>query len=94
MYEIIEAELKGVQQALHSSHTVSTTPPSSEGTVLGDKPAQLLRKVDATEARLCRVQKEKQKVALKKEKEEAREQHWVVQQEKEDIQAYFVEDRE
>jgi hypothetical protein len=41
MYERIEAELKGVQQALYSSHAVSTVPPSSEGTKLGDEPAQL-----------------------------------------------------
>jgi hypothetical protein len=30
MYERIEAELKGVQQALHSSRAVSTAPPPSE----------------------------------------------------------------
>jgi hypothetical protein len=34
MYERIEAELKGVQQALYSSRAVSTAPPSSEGTEL------------------------------------------------------------
>jgi hypothetical protein len=41
MYERIEVELKGVQQALYSSRAVSTTPPSSEGRELGDEPTQL-----------------------------------------------------
>jgi hypothetical protein len=41
MYKIIEAELKGVQQALYSSCTVSTTSPSSKGTKLGDEHSQL-----------------------------------------------------
>jgi hypothetical protein len=41
MYERIEEEIKWVQQALHSIHAVSTAPPSSEGTKLGDEPAQL-----------------------------------------------------
>jgi hypothetical protein len=41
MYDRIEAEMKGVQQALYSSHAVSTAPPSSEGIELGDEPAQL-----------------------------------------------------
>jgi hypothetical protein len=31
MYDKIEAELKGVQQALYSSRAVSTAPSSSEG---------------------------------------------------------------
>jgi hypothetical protein len=38
MYDWIEAELKGVQQALYSSYKVSTLPPSSEGIELGDEP--------------------------------------------------------
>jgi hypothetical protein len=41
MYERIEAELRGVQQALHSSRAVSTVPPPSEETELGDEPTQL-----------------------------------------------------
>jgi hypothetical protein len=32
MYERIEAELKGVQEALYSNRAVPTVPPSSEGT--------------------------------------------------------------
>jgi hypothetical protein len=60
MYERIEAKLKGVQQSLHSSRAVSTAPPSSEGTKLGDEPPQLRRIVDVTEAHLHRVQEEKE----------------------------------
>jgi hypothetical protein len=41
MYEIIEEEIKGVHQALYSSHRVSTVPSSSEGTKLRDEPTQL-----------------------------------------------------
>jgi hypothetical protein len=37
MYEKIEAELKGVQQVLYSNCAMSTAPPSSEGTELGDE---------------------------------------------------------
>jgi hypothetical protein len=59
MYERIEAELKGVHQALYSSCVVSTTPPSSEGIDLGDEPAQLCRIADVTEAHLHHVQEEK-----------------------------------
>jgi hypothetical protein len=60
MYDRIEAELKGVQQALYSSHAVSTAPPSSEGIELGDEPAQLRRIADSTEAHLHHVQEEKE----------------------------------
>jgi hypothetical protein len=52
MYEKIQAELRGVQQALHSSHAVSTVPPPSEETELGDDPTQLCRLADATKAHL------------------------------------------
>jgi hypothetical protein len=61
MYEIIEADMKGVQQALHSRHAMSTAPPSSEGTELGDEPAQLRQILDATEALLHHIQEEKEK---------------------------------
>jgi DNA anti-recombination protein RmuC len=96
MYDRIEAELKGVQQALYSSHAVSTAPSSSEGIEVGDEPAQLRRLADATEARLHRVQEEKEQAteALKQAKEEALEKHRVAQQEKDDLQAKFEEDRE
>jgi hypothetical protein len=41
MYDIIEAELKGVQQAIYLSHVVSIVSSSSEGVELGDEPTQL-----------------------------------------------------
>ena len=59
MYERIEAELRGVQQALHSSCTVSTVPPLSEEIELGDEPTQIHRIVDATESHLRCMQEEK-----------------------------------
>jgi hypothetical protein len=55
MYNRIEVELQGVQQALQSSRVVSTAPGEPE---LGDEPAQLHRLVDTVEARLRRVQEE------------------------------------
>jgi hypothetical protein len=60
MYDKIESEMKGVQQDLYSSRAVSTAPPSSEGTKLGDEPAQIRIIADATEAHLHRVQEEKE----------------------------------
>jgi hypothetical protein len=59
MYDIIEVELRGVHQALQSSHTVSTAPLPSEEPELGDEPTQLRRLVDATEALLRHAQEEK-----------------------------------
>jgi hypothetical protein len=95
MYERIEAELKGVQHALYSSCAVFVALLSSGGIEVRDEPAQLHRLADATEAHLRRVQEEKEKAtkALKQAKEEALEQRWVVQQEKDDLQAKFEEDR-
>jgi hypothetical protein len=95
MYEIIESELKGVQKALHSRHVVSTMPPSSEGTELGEEPSQLRQIVDVTKSHVRRVHEEKELAteSFKKEKEEEREQCQVAQQEKYDIQARFAEDR-
>jgi hypothetical protein len=59
MYEIIEAQLRGVQQALHSSCAVSTSPPPSEEIELGDELSQLCKIVDATKTHLRRVGKKK-----------------------------------
>jgi hypothetical protein len=59
MYDRIEVELRGVQQALQSSRAVSTAPPPSEEPELGDEPAQLRRLADVTEAHLRRAQAEK-----------------------------------
>jgi hypothetical protein len=58
MYDRIEVELRGVQQALQSSHIVSTVPPPSEAPELGDEPTQLHRLADATEAHLHHAQEE------------------------------------
>jgi hypothetical protein len=55
MYDRIEIELRGVQQALHSNHAVSSAAPPSDEIELGDEFAQLHRIVDATEACLRRV---------------------------------------
>jgi hypothetical protein len=41
MYDKIEAEMKGVQQALYSRRTMFTASSSSEGVELGDDPTQL-----------------------------------------------------
>jgi len=58
MYDRIEVELWGVQQALQSSRAVSTAPLLSGEPELGDEPAQLWRLADATEAHLCCAQEE------------------------------------
>jgi hypothetical protein len=55
MYDRVEAELKGVQQALYSSCAVSIVPLPSEGIELGDEPAQLRRIEDVTKAHLHHV---------------------------------------
>jgi hypothetical protein len=52
MYDRIESELRGVQQALYSNNVVSTAPPPSKEPELGDEPAQLHRIADVTEAHL------------------------------------------
>jgi hypothetical protein len=95
MFDRIEVELKGVQQALYSSRAVSTASLSSRGIEVGDEPAQLCRLADSIEARLRWVQEEKEQAteALKQSKEEALEQHRVAQQEKDDLQVKFAEDK-
>jgi len=77
MYDRIEAELKGVQQALQSSRIVSTAPPPSKEPELGDELDQLCRIVGATEAHLRRASKEKEQatLALKQAQDEIVEQH-------------------
>ena len=52
MQDRIETELRGVQQALHSSRAVSTMPPPPEEPDLGDEFAQLCRIADATQDHL------------------------------------------
>jgi hypothetical protein len=87
MLDRIEAELKGVQQALYSSRAVSTTPLSVGDIEVGDKPAHLCILTDSAEARLCHVQDKKEQAteALRQEKEEAIEKCWVAQQKKDDL---------
>jgi hypothetical protein len=58
MYNRIEVELQGVQQALQSSRTVSTAPLPLGTPELGDEPAQLHRIADTVEAHLRRAQEE------------------------------------
>jgi hypothetical protein len=64
MYDRIEVELRGVQQALYSSSTVSTELPPSEEPVFGDEPTQLRRLADVTKAHLHRAQPEKAQVTM------------------------------
>jgi hypothetical protein len=72
MHDRIEAEVRGVKQALHSTHAVSTARPPPEEPELGYELAQLHRIVDATKAHLLHVQEEKEQaiVALKQAQEE------------------------
>jgi hypothetical protein len=95
MYDRIETEMIGVQQALQSSRAVSTAPPPSEEPELGDEPTQLHRIVDVTKACLHRVQEEKEQasVALKQAQEEIIEQRRVTQQKKDDLQTKFEENK-
>jgi hypothetical protein len=52
MYNKIEVELQGVQQALQSSHTVSTVPLSLGTPEPRDEPTQIHRLIDIVEAHL------------------------------------------
>jgi hypothetical protein len=52
MYNRIEKELRDIQQAIHSSHAVPTTPSSVENVELGDEPTQLQRLADVTEVQI------------------------------------------
>ena len=72
MYDRIETELRGVQQALQSSCAASIAPSPSDETELGDELAQLRRIADATKSCLCHVKEEKEQtiLALKQAQEE------------------------
>jgi hypothetical protein len=96
LFERIEKEMKDIQQALQSSCAVSTVPSSAENIELGDEPTQLHILADATETRFHRVkeEKEKEKEALRQEKEDALEKLQVVQQEKDNLRVKFKEDKE
>jgi hypothetical protein len=58
MYNRIEIELQGVQQALQSSRTVPTAPLTAGTVEPGDEPAQLHQIVDMVEAHLRQAQED------------------------------------
>jgi hypothetical protein len=58
MYNRIEIELQGVQQALQSSRAVSTAPLPEGTTEEGDEPVQLRKIVATVEVRLRKAQEE------------------------------------
>jgi hypothetical protein len=58
MYNHIEIELQGVQQALQSSRAVPTAPLTTGTVEPGDEPTQLHRIVDMVEARLRQAQED------------------------------------
>jgi len=55
MFDRIETEIKGVQQALYLSRAMSIAPLPSKGGELGDEPTHLRKLVDSIEALLRRV---------------------------------------
>jgi hypothetical protein len=79
MFDRIEVELKGVQQALYLSHIMSTTTLLACDTEVGDDLAHLCRLEDSTEARLHQVEDEKEQAieALNQVKEESLKKCWV-----------------
>jgi chromosome segregation ATPase len=95
MYNRIEIELQGVQQALQSSHAVSTAPLSVGTPELGDEPAQLHRLADIVEARLRRAQEETTQAtqALTQVQGVLVEQRSAAEQEKLALQAKFDEEK-
>jgi hypothetical protein len=68
MFDRIEADLKGVQQALYSSRAVSTAPLPAGDIEVGYEPTHLCILEDSIEAHLHQVQE------LNQEKEESLEQ--------------------
>jgi hypothetical protein len=95
MYNRIEIELQGVQQALQSSHTVSSVPLPEGTTEEGNEPVQLRKIADTVEVCLRKAQEETMQAtqALKQAQEEIIEQRRAAQQEKDTLQAKFEEDR-
>jgi hypothetical protein len=95
MYNRIEIELQGVQQALQSSRAVSSAALPEGTTKEGDEPVQLHKIADTVEVHLRKAQEETTQAtqALKKAQEEIIEQRRAAQQEKDAIQAKFEEDR-
>jgi hypothetical protein len=58
MYDRIEIEIQGVQQALPSSRAVPTAPLTAGTVEPGDEPTQLHRIVDMVEAHLRQAQED------------------------------------
>jgi hypothetical protein len=96
MYDRIEVELRGVQQALQSNHIVSTVPPLSEALELEDEISQLRIIADATKAHLHHAHEETKQAtkALNKVQKVVIEKCQVVQKEKASLQANFEEEKE
>jgi hypothetical protein len=63
MYDHIETELRGVQQALQSSRVVSTVPLPEGTTEVGDEPVQLHQIIDTVEARLRSAEEKAEQAA-------------------------------
>ena len=95
MYDRIEVELQGVQRALQSNCTVSTTPMPEGTTEAGDESVQLCRIVDIVEVHLRKEEEVTTQAtqALKKAQEEIIEKLRAAQQEKEAIHEKFDRDR-
>jgi hypothetical protein len=95
MYNRIEIELQGVQQALQSSRAVSTVPLSAGTPELGDEPAQLHRIAETVEARLRRAQEETTQAtqALTQVQGVLVEKHSTAEWEKLDLQEKFDEEK-
>jgi hypothetical protein len=64
MYNRIEIELQGVQQAIQSSHAVSIAPLPLGTPKVGDEPAQIHQIADTVEARLPQAQEETTQATL------------------------------
>jgi len=72
MYDRIEGEIQGVQQALQSNRSVSMAPMPEGTTEVGDESVQLRKIVDIVEVRLQKEEEVKAQAtqALKKAQEE------------------------
>jgi hypothetical protein len=95
MYNRIEVELQGVQQALQSSRAVSTVPLPLGTPEPGDEPAQLHRLADTVEAHLRRAQEETTQAtqALVQVQGVLVEQRRAAEQEKSALQVKFDEEK-
>jgi hypothetical protein len=95
MFNIIESELQGMQQALQSSYVVSTAPLLEGTTKEVDEPVQLHKIPAIVKARLWKAHEETTQATqtLKQAQEEIIEQCRDGQQERDALQAKLEEDR-